>query len=172
MGFCVEDWNINMAVAPRAPLSRSDTKAFIRLSRLGKFLLEQCSSHLPAFIAGHASRIRGCNGLANTRCKFCHLLDHKAGQMPRGKSDFLWNCLFFLCWILCRMVWKSKVFSLNASQIAYIHVRRWISITTMWHIFLTIAWDMVNANGKLQKNSETLLKISVHTFSGVGFFLF
>lgn len=96
VGFCVEDWNINMAVAPRAPLSRSDTKAFIRLSRLGKFLLEQCSSHLPAFIAGHASRIRGCNGLSNARCKFCHLLDHKAGQMPHGKSDFLWKGLFFM----------------------------------------------------------------------------
>lgn len=33
--FCVEDWNINMAAAPRAPLRRSGTKAFRRRGEIG-----------------------------------------------------------------------------------------------------------------------------------------
>lgn len=153
MGFCVEDWNINMAVAPRAPLSRSDTKAFIRLSRLGKFLLEQCSSHLPAFIAGHASRIRGCNGLSNTRCKILPPARSQGWTNATREIRFSLKGFVFYVGSFVGGFEKAKFSLWKASQIAYIHSFS----TKMWRIFLTIALDMVNAKGKFQKNSETLL---------------
>lgn len=70
MGFCVEDWNINMAVAPKAPLHKS----FHKTKQIG-----QVPTWTVLFTSLCCFR-RECCAFWNARCTFCHLLDHMTGQ--------------------------------------------------------------------------------------------
>lgn len=97
VGFCVEDWNINMAFCALSFSSCSDTKASRRRSRLDKLPLEQRSSRLCFCRKKPISQQQVF--FSNTRCTIYHLHNHMAGWRRRRRKknrklgDYfsLWN---------------------------------------------------------------------------------
>lgn len=83
VGFCVEDWNINMACCAYSSSSRSDTKARRRRRRLDKLPLEQRSTRLFVFFVGRRGSCTS-ESFSNATCTSHHL--HNGGGGKRKKK--------------------------------------------------------------------------------------